>query len=69
MAWEKVGLFEALANAELAEYEEQEGTARRWPSIDGAITETLMRGALMKLQKYPRGVKTYFKHPKTKYTA
>ena len=37
MEWEKAGLFEALWTAGLAEYDQMEGIAWRWQSIDGAL--------------------------------
>jgi transposase len=35
--WEKAGVFEALWKAGLAEYDDLEGIAWRWQSIDGAM--------------------------------
>jgi transposase len=35
--WQKAGVFEALWRAGLAEYEEMEGIAWRWQSIDAAM--------------------------------
>lgn len=37
LQWEKAGFFEALWKAGLAEYDEMEGIAWRWQSIDGAM--------------------------------
>lgn len=37
LEWEKAGFFEALWKAGLAEYDELEGIAWRWQSIDGAM--------------------------------
>ena len=37
MDWEKAGFFEALWQAGLAEYDELEGIAWRWQSIDGSM--------------------------------
>ena len=37
LAWEKAGVFEALWKLGLAEYDELEGIAWRWQSIDGAM--------------------------------
>jgi transposase len=37
LEWEKAGLFVTLWQAGLAEYEEMEGIAWRWQSIDGAL--------------------------------
>ena len=37
MQWSKAGFFEALWKARLAEYDELEGIAWRWQSIDGAM--------------------------------
>ncbi len=37
LEWEKAGLFEALWKAGLAEYDDFEGIAWRWQSIDGAM--------------------------------
>lgn len=37
LEWEKVGFFEALWRAGLAEYDDMEGVAWRWQSIDGAM--------------------------------
>ena len=39
LEWEEVGFFEALWKAGLAEYDEMEGIAWRWQSIDGAMTK------------------------------
>lgn len=36
MQWEKAGFFEALWKAGLAEYDDLQGIAWRWQSIDGA---------------------------------
>ncbi len=38
LEWEKAGLFEALWKAGLAEYDDFEGIAWRWQSIDGSHT-------------------------------
>ena len=37
LEWEKAGLFEALWKKGLAEYDDLEGIAWRWQSIDGAM--------------------------------
>ena len=37
LEWEAAGFFEALWQAGLAEYDEMEGIAWRWQSIDGAM--------------------------------
>ena len=37
LEWEKAGVFEALWKAGLAEYDDMEGIAWRWQSIDGAM--------------------------------
>jgi transposase len=37
LEWEKAGVFEALWKLGLAEYDEFEGIAWRWQSIDGAM--------------------------------
>ncbi len=37
LEWEKAGVFEALWKAGLAEYDQMEGIAWRWQSIDGAM--------------------------------
>lgn len=37
LEWQKAGVFEALWKAGLAEYDEMEGIAWRWQSIDGAL--------------------------------
>lgn len=37
LEWEKAGVFRALWQAGLAEYDEMEGIAWRWQSIDGAL--------------------------------
>jgi hypothetical protein len=37
LEWEKVGFFESLWKAGLAEYDDMEGIAWRWQSIDGAL--------------------------------
>lgn len=37
LEWEKAGFFEALWKAGLAEYDEMEGIAWRWQSVDGAM--------------------------------
>ena len=38
LEWEKAGVFEALWKRGLAEYDDLEGVAWRWQSIDGAMT-------------------------------
>src|SRR3989338_2244613 len=40
--WEKAGLFEALWKKGLAEYDDLEGIAWRWQSIDGAMMKAPM---------------------------
>lgn len=37
LEWESAGVFEAIWKAGLAEYDQMEGIAWRWPSIDGAM--------------------------------
>jgi len=37
LEWQKAGVFEALWKAGLAEYDDLEGIAWRWQSIDGAM--------------------------------
>jgi transposase len=37
LEWEKAGVFGALWKSELAEYDEFQGIAWRWQSIDGAM--------------------------------
>lgn len=37
LEWEEAGFFEALWKAGLAEYDDMEGIAWRWQSIDGAM--------------------------------
>lgn len=37
LEWEKAGVFEAIWRAGLAEYDDLEGIAWRWQSIDGAM--------------------------------
>lgn len=40
--WEKAGFFEALWQAGLSEYDEMEGIAWRWQSIDGSMMKAPM---------------------------
>jgi len=42
LEWEKAGVFVELWQAGLAEYEEMEGIAWRWQSIDGALLKAPM---------------------------
>src|SRR4030095_16779790 len=42
LEWEKAGFFEALWKAGLAEYDQMEGVAWRWQSIDGALFKAPM---------------------------
>jgi hypothetical protein len=42
LEWEKAGFFEALWKAGLAEYDQMEGIAWRWQSIDGALFKAPM---------------------------
>lgn len=37
LQWEKAGFYESLWKAGLAEYDDLEGIAWRWQSIDGAM--------------------------------
>ncbi len=37
LEWQKAGVFEALWRAGLAEYDDMEGIAWRWQSVDGAM--------------------------------
>ena len=39
LAWEEAGVFRALWEAGLAEYDEMEGIAWRWQSVDGALVK------------------------------
>ena len=39
LEWEKAGVFEAIWRAGLAEYDQMEGIAWRWQSIDGAMSK------------------------------
>lgn len=43
LEWEAAGFFEALWKAGLAEYDEMEGIAWRWQSIDGAMMKAPWR--------------------------
>ena len=42
LEWEKAGFFESLWMAGLAEYDQMEGIAWRWQSIDGAMFKAPM---------------------------
>jgi transposase len=42
LEWEKAGVFEHLWSLGLAEYDEMEGIAWRWQSIDGAMMKAPM---------------------------
>ena len=42
LEWEKAGMFENLWRLGLAEYDEMEGIAWRWQSIDGAMMKAPM---------------------------
>ncbi len=42
LEWEKAGVFEALWKAGLAEYDQMEGIAWRWQSVDGAMFKAPM---------------------------
>ena len=42
MQWEEAGFFESLWKAGLAEYDQMEGIAWRWQSIDGAMFKAPM---------------------------
>jgi transposase len=42
LEWERAGLFEALWQAGLAEYDDLQGIAWRWQSIDGATMKAPM---------------------------
>jgi transposase len=42
LEWEAAGVFEALWRAGLAEYDQMEGIAWRWQSIDGAMFKAHM---------------------------
>jgi len=42
LEWEAAGVFEGLWKSGLAEYDEMEGIAWRWQSIDGAMMEAPM---------------------------
>jgi hypothetical protein len=39
LEWEEAGFFEELWKAGLSEYDDMEGIAWRWQSIDGAIVK------------------------------
>jgi Transposase and inactivated derivatives len=39
LEWEQAGVFRALWQAGLAEYDEMEGIAWRWQSVDGALVK------------------------------
>jgi transposase len=42
LEWEEAGVFEAIWKAGLAEYDQMEGIAWRWQSIDGAMLKAPM---------------------------
>ena len=42
LEWERAGFFRALWQAGLAEYDDMEGIAWRWQSVDGALVKALV---------------------------
>ena len=42
LEWEKAGFFEAVCKAGLAEYDDMQGIAWRWQSVDGAMMKALL---------------------------
>ena len=57
LEWEKAGFFEALWKAGLAEYDDCEGIAWRWQSIDGAMVKAPMAQASVGPNPTDRGGK------------
>jgi hypothetical protein len=57
LEWEKAGFFEALWKAGLAEYDQMEGIAWRWQSIDGAMFKAPLGqesgGTVLRIQEAP----------------
>ena len=50
LEWRKAGVFEALWKAGLAEYDDFEGIAWRWQSIDGAMMQSAPGGGSWRLR-------------------
>ena len=46
LEWEKAGFFESLWKAGLAEYDDMEGIAWRWQSVDGAMGKARFGGIM-----------------------
>ena len=57
LEWEKAGFFETLWKAGLAEYDDVEGIAWRWQSIDGAMMKAPMAQASVGPNPTDRGKK------------
>lgn len=57
LEWEKAGFFEALWKAGLAEYDDLEGIAWRWQSIDGAMMKAPLAQATVGPNPTDRGKK------------
>ncbi len=58
LEWERAGLFEALWEAGLAEYDDLQGIAWRWQSIDGATMKAPMAQQAVGPNPTDRGGKT-----------
>ena len=57
LEWEQAGFFEALWKAGLAEYDELEGIAWRWQSIDGAMMKAPLAREAVGANPMDRGKK------------
>ena len=57
LEWEKAGVFEALWKRGLAEYDDLEGIAWRWQSIDGAMMKAPMAQSTVGPNPTDRGKK------------
>jgi len=57
LEWEQAGFFEALWKAGLAEYDDLEGIAWRWQSIDGAMMKAPLAQATVGPNPTDRGKK------------
>ena len=57
LEWEQAGFFEALWKAGLAEYDDLEGIAWRWQSIDGAMMKAPLAQASVGPNPTDRGKK------------
>ncbi len=57
LEWEQAGFFEALWKAGLAEYDDMQGIAWRWQSVDGAMMKAPLAAGISRAEPDRSGKK------------